>query len=65
VLGIVPVTPGFATFSVDPHPIGLSSASGSVTTPHGDISVSLKVIDGNTIVKVDAPAGTRQVAPVP
>jgi hypothetical protein len=65
VLGIIPVTPGFATFSVDPHPIGLSSASGSVTTPHGDISVSLKVVDGSTIVKVDAPAGTRQVAPVP
>jgi hypothetical protein len=39
-LGIEPLTPGFARFRVRPHPCGLPSAAGTVPTPRGPLQVS-------------------------
>jgi hypothetical protein len=39
VLGVVPTSPGFATFDVRPRPCGLKRASGKVPTPRGVIAV--------------------------
>lgn len=41
ILGINPVKPGFAEFSITPHLCGLEYAEGSVPTPHGEISVKI------------------------
>ncbi|MEI8281989.1 MAG: alpha-L-rhamnosidase C-terminal domain-containing protein, partial [Armatimonadota bacterium] len=42
ILGVVPTKPGFAEFTIDPHPVGLKWAKGKVPTPHGPISVEWK-----------------------
>ena len=58
VLGVRPTSPGFATFIVDPRPgEAVTSASGTVPTPNGDLSVSWKLVNGKPIVSVRAPAG--------
>ena len=65
VLGVQPTSPGFATFTVTPHPSGLTSAPGVVPTPHGPIRVSWSTVPrearpghGST-----APAGTTWTNP--
>jgi alpha-L-rhamnosidase len=40
VLGVTPLTPGFATFEIAPHACGLKWAKGAVPTPHGIISIA-------------------------
>jgi hypothetical protein len=56
-LGIKPVTPGFTTYDVFPH-LGrtLTSVSGSVPTPNGNISAAFDVARGRA--SLTAPAGT-------
>jgi hypothetical protein len=67
VLGVRPTSPGFATFVVAPQPgSSLSSASGVVPTPHGDLTVSWTKEDGRLAISVEAPAGeswTNRPAP--
>jgi hypothetical protein len=58
VLGVQPTSPGFATFTVTPHPSDLTWAQGVVPTPHGAIRVSWKVVGGKPVVSVIAPPGT-------
>jgi hypothetical protein len=64
VLGVQPTSPGFATFTVNPQAggrvWGIASASGTVPTPHGDISVAWRIVGDRMVVKVRAPAGTKQ-----
>jgi hypothetical protein len=58
VLGVRPTSPGFATFIVDPHPgKTVTSASGTVPTPNGDLTVAWKLVNGKPVVSVRAPAG--------
>jgi len=58
VLGVRPTSPGFATFVVDPHPGStITSASGVVPTPQGDLSVSWQLVSGKPLVTVKAPPG--------
>ncbi|MBA3843125.1 MAG: hypothetical protein H0X39_11025, partial [Actinobacteria bacterium] len=57
VLGIRPTSPGFATFTVTPHPGDLLWAKGSVSTPHGELRVRWELVDGAPRVTVEAPAG--------
>ncbi|HWB21928.1 MAG TPA: alpha-L-rhamnosidase C-terminal domain-containing protein [Gaiellaceae bacterium] len=57
VLGVQPTSPGFKTFTVMPHPSDLKWASGTVPTPHGDITVSWKIVGGTLKVSVHAPPG--------
>ena len=59
VLGVRPLTPGFARAEVKPFFGRLARLSGSVPTPHGSIEVNL-TRDGGTVV---VPAGvTVQLA---
>jgi len=58
VLGVEPTSPGFATFTVTPHPNDLTWAEGDVPTPHGPIHVSWRRIGGAVFLRVKAPAGT-------
>ncbi len=56
VLGVKPLSPGYATFTVEPHAGWLTSARGSVPTPHGRITVSwTKNADGTYAIACDAP----------
>jgi hypothetical protein len=56
-LGIKPITPGFATYDVFPHPgRTLTSVSGSVPTPKGTIRAAFDVTKGQA--SLTAPAGT-------
>jgi len=57
VLGIVPTSPGFATYDVMPH-LGatLTRVSGTTPTPRGDIRASFDVASGDGAVS--APSGT-------
>jgi hypothetical protein len=58
VLGVQPTSPGFATFTVTPHPGNLTWAQGQVPTPHGTIAVSWRLRRGKPVVTVNAPPGT-------
>jgi hypothetical protein len=58
VLGVNPTSPGFATFTVSPHPDAIETAEGDVPTPHGPIHVSWRQTDDDLILQVDAPPGT-------
>jgi len=57
VLGIKPTTPGFSTFDILPH-LGssLTSVSGKVLSPYGEISASFDVSTG--ICNMSSPPGT-------
>jgi hypothetical protein len=57
VLGVQPTSPGFATFTVTPHPSGLVWAKGTVPTPKGEITVSWRIADGKLKLSVHAPPG--------
>ncbi len=62
VLGIRPVKPGFAEFSVEPKTNGLDFASGSVPTPYGRIEVQWhKNADGTLNLTCRAPEGCKRV----
>ncbi len=58
VLGVQPTSPGFATFTVTPHPSGLGWANGTVDTPHGTLIVGWRLVDGKPVASVSAPEGT-------
>lgn len=59
VLGVRPTSPGYATFTVTPHPGDLASAAGTVSTPHGALRVSWRRTTGGIVVNVSAPRGAR------
>ena len=58
-LGVTPTTPGFATWTVSPHPGSVAWARGQVPTPHGPISVSWQQSNGSVVITVVAPPGTH------
>jgi hypothetical protein len=58
VLGVEPTSPGFATFTVTPHPDDLTWAEGDVPTPHGPIHVSWRRFGDAVLLRVTAPRGT-------
>ncbi len=60
VLGVTPLSPGFKTFQVSPFAGNLTSASGSVPTPYGNIHVSWTLSPERKMnIKVDAPRETE------
>jgi alpha-L-rhamnosidase len=67
VLGVQPVTAGYATWSVQPHPGDLAWAEGQAPTPHGPIAVSWAGEGGvgQFSMQVTAPAGTTGTIAVP
>jgi hypothetical protein len=44
VLGVVPTSPGYATYAIRPHPGNLTWAKGSVVTPRGVLHVAWKKV---------------------
>lgn len=64
VLGVEPVEPGFARWTVRPEPGGLRWAQGQVPTPHGPIRVQWRQGTGFTI-RVDVPDATSGRIAVP
>ena len=65
-LGVQPTSPGFATFTVTPHPAGSTSARGVVPTPRGPIRVEWELDGGKLSLEVTAPSGTVwENAPAP
>ena len=67
VLGVQPVTAGFRSWSVAPHPGSLSWVEGDVPTPHGTIEVrwAQDHASGRFTMEVRAPAGTKGTIAVP
>ncbi len=67
VLGVQPVTAGYATWSVQPHPGDLAWAEGQVPTPHGTVGVSWasEAGVGQFSMSVTAPSGTTGTIAVP
>jgi tetratricopeptide (TPR) repeat protein len=62
VLGIKPVKPGFAEFTVSPCESELEYARGSVPTPHGEIHVEWhRGEDGKLDISVKAPKECKRV----
>jgi alpha-L-rhamnosidase len=65
-LGVVPTTPGFASFSVTPPLHALSHAAGTVPTPHGTIEVSWsRGAAGSFAMDVTVPPNTSATIRVP
>jgi hypothetical protein len=64
-LGATPTGPGFSTWSVAPHPGGVSWARGQLPTPHGPLKVSW--VNGARVftLTVDAPRGTTGTIALP
>ncbi len=57
VLGIKPGKPGFAEILIQPQPLHLTFANGSVPTPHGEVSSGWKIENGLFSLEVEAPGG--------
>jgi alpha-L-rhamnosidase len=67
VLGIRPASPGYATWSVQPHPGDLAWAEGQAPTPHGPVQVKWASEGGagQLSMQVTAPGGTSGTIAVP
>jgi hypothetical protein len=65
VLGVTPVEPGYATWSITPHPGNLAWARGAVPTRYGDISVSWWSSGLTFLMRATTPAGTGGTIAVP
>ncbi|MFI5066584.1 MAG: alpha-L-rhamnosidase C-terminal domain-containing protein, partial [Streptosporangiales bacterium] len=67
ILGIQPVTPGYATWLVQPDPGDLTWAEGQAPTPHGAVQVSWAGESGagQFSMSVTAPSGTTGTIAVP
>jgi hypothetical protein len=66
-LGAAPTGPGFATWSVRPHPGSVTWARGQLPTPHGPLRVGWTAGTGRHTftLTVDAPPGTSGTVSVP
>jgi len=53
VLGIMPLEPGFSSFSFSPHVMGLPHAEGIIPTPHGPITVKWRDVPEKNILDVE------------
>jgi hypothetical protein len=65
VLGVTPVDPGYATWSIKPHPGTLTWAQGAVPTKHGDITARWASIGPVFTLHAETPADTNGTVAVP
>ena len=65
VLGVTPVEPGYATWSIKPHPGSLRWAQGVVPTRHGDIAAQWWSLGHLFTLHAETPAGTTGTIAVP
>ncbi|GLY93224.1 alpha-L-rhamnosidase C-terminal domain-containing protein [Actinoplanes sp. NBRC 103695] len=63
-LGVLPATPGFATWSVTPRSGTVTWARGRVPTPHGPITVQWRTTP-EFVLTVTAPQGTSGTVTLP
>ena len=61
ILGVTPTKPGFREFAINPQTVGLTWAKGKIPTPHGVISVSLKIAGRQTDVEFHVPRNTKAI----
>ncbi len=59
VLGIRPLRPGFSHCRIQPRPLDLKWFSGTVPTPHGEISIDAEHDPAGWRVAVDVPQGVQ------
>lgn len=64
-LGAAPATPGFTTWTVQPHPGEVKWARGQLPTPHGPLQVSWTHRGDAFLVTVDAPRDTSGTVTLP
>jgi hypothetical protein len=64
-LGAAPVTPGYATWSVTPHPGSVAWARVQLPTPHGPLQVSWTNSAHRFTITVQAPHGTTGTITLP
>jgi hypothetical protein len=64
-LGAAPATPGYATWTVQPHPGDVQWARGQLPTPHGPLLVQWTHHGTAFLVTVDAPPGTSGTVTLP
>ena len=64
-LGASPVTPGYATWAVTPHPGTVKWAQGQLPTPHGPLDVSWSAGKKSFTLMVSAPRGTSGSVTLP
>jgi alpha-L-rhamnosidase len=62
-LGVQPLTPGFAQFTVDPVISAAPCAEGRVPTPHGPIDLKWQRAGDHVIYELKHPKGTKPVFP--
>ncbi len=58
VLGVEPLTPGFATFAVAPESLDIGFAEGRIPTPHGNIFIRWTRKEDHLDVELNVPQGT-------
>jgi len=58
-LGVKPLSPGFDSIAIQPHPCGLKWAKGRVPTPHGPVDVAWEMAAGVLHLTVNIPAGAN------
>jgi hypothetical protein len=61
ILGVTPVKPGFRTFSLNPHSLGLKFADGTIPTPHGSIKVKWKKSGNGLSVMLKIPENCKAI----
>jgi Bacterial alpha-L-rhamnosidase 6 hairpin glycosidase domain/Bacterial alpha-L-rhamnosidase C-terminal domain/F5/8 type C domain len=64
-LGAAPATPGYATWTVQPHPGSVRWARSQLPTPHGPLQVSWTNSQNAFQLTVAAPAGTSGTVTLP
>ncbi|OLP59625.1 hypothetical protein BJF93_11135 [Xaviernesmea oryzae] len=64
-LGIRPITPGFASWLVQPHPGSLTDVDGRVPTPNGPIAVKWSRTSGKFTLSFSAPSQTTGMVGAP
>ena len=63
VLGVTPLTPGFATVAIAPQFGDLSWAEGRVPTPHGPVAMAWQRSSERCVITIDSPRPVRLSPP--
>ncbi|WNI21972.1 alpha-L-rhamnosidase C-terminal domain-containing protein [Streptomyces sp. ITFR-16] len=64
-LGALPLSPGYATWQVRPHPGDVAWAQGQLPTPHGPLAVEWNTAGPGFTLTVRVPRGTRGSVALP
>lgn len=59
VLGVKVMSPGCRVLKIDPHLGDLEWVEGTFPTPHGDVYISHRKVDGKVVSQVKAPKGVK------